>query len=240
MPTSSEALTHDAAACLLDLAAVGDPVAVREGRDQHARSSRGGGSPCGGPYPAALRSGPVPDRPDDQYGAESGPAPTRSPAGDHDQAPAQDEDRDHAPGQLPGATLRVHKALAIPLSEITWRATTSGGPGGQHANRTLSRVEVQFDAGPLRHAGAAPAGPPPRPLRPRGAGRRIGVPLAVTQPSGGTGPPGRETGRGTAGTAPPPPDAAHQGIADPTGRGQRRRAETKRQRRLPTSTRTDR
>jgi ribosome-associated protein len=30
------------------------------------------------------------------------------------------------------------------MSEITWRATTSGGPGGQHANRTLSRVEVQF------------------------------------------------------------------------------------------------
>jgi ribosome-associated protein len=49
------------------------------------------------------------------------------------------------PGPAPGATLRVHKALAIPMSEITWRATTSGGPGGQHANRTLSRVEVQFE-----------------------------------------------------------------------------------------------
>ncbi|HEX3795874.1 MAG TPA: alternative ribosome rescue aminoacyl-tRNA hydrolase ArfB [Acidimicrobiales bacterium] len=43
------------------------------------------------------------------------------------------------------ASLRVHKAMTIPMSEITWRATTSGGPGGQHANRTLSRVEVQFD-----------------------------------------------------------------------------------------------
>jgi ribosome-associated protein len=53
--------------------------------------------------------------------------------GDTEQSPA------------PGASLRVHKALAIPMSEITWRATTSGGPGGQHANRTLSRVEVQFD-----------------------------------------------------------------------------------------------
>ena len=41
--------------------------------------------------------------------------------------------------------LRVHRGLEIPLVEITWRATTSGGPGGQHANRTLSRVEVQFD-----------------------------------------------------------------------------------------------
>jgi ribosome-associated protein len=47
--------------------------------------------------------------------------------------------------EVPGASLRVHKALAIPMSEITWRATTSGGPGGQHANRTLSRVEVQFE-----------------------------------------------------------------------------------------------
>jgi ribosome-associated protein len=39
----------------------------------------------------------------------------------------------------------VHRGLDLPLSEISWRATTSGGPGGQHANRTLSRVEVQFD-----------------------------------------------------------------------------------------------
>lgn len=39
----------------------------------------------------------------------------------------------------------MRKGLTIPLAEITWRATTSGGPGGQHANRTLSRVEVQFD-----------------------------------------------------------------------------------------------
>jgi ribosome-associated protein len=43
------------------------------------------------------------------------------------------------------AVLRVHRGLAIPMAEISWRATTSGGPGGQHANRTLSRVEVQFD-----------------------------------------------------------------------------------------------
>src|SRR6202789_2129301 len=42
-------------------------------------------------------------------------------------------------------TLHVQGGMGIPLSEITWRATTSGGPGGQHANRTLSRVEVQFD-----------------------------------------------------------------------------------------------
>jgi ribosome-associated protein len=54
----------------------------------------------------------------------------------------------------PGTTLRVNKGLTIPMSEITWRATTSGGPGGQHANRTLSRVEVQFDV-----AGSVSLGP---------------------------------------------------------------------------------
>ncbi len=41
----------------------------------------------------------------------------------------------------------MRRGLDLPLSEITWRATTSGGPGGQHANRTLSRVEVEFDVG---------------------------------------------------------------------------------------------
>ena len=49
------------------------------------------------------------------------------------------------PAESAGATLRVHKSLSLPMSEVTWRATTSGGPGGQHANRTLSRVEVQFE-----------------------------------------------------------------------------------------------
>jgi ribosome-associated protein len=41
--------------------------------------------------------------------------------------------------------LHVHRGLDLPLSEISWRATTSGGPGGQHANRTLSGVVVSFD-----------------------------------------------------------------------------------------------
>ncbi|HEX3333722.1 MAG TPA: alternative ribosome rescue aminoacyl-tRNA hydrolase ArfB [Acidimicrobiales bacterium] len=41
--------------------------------------------------------------------------------------------------------LHVRRGLDIPLSEIAWRATTPGGPGGQHANRTMSRVEVTFD-----------------------------------------------------------------------------------------------
>lgn len=60
-----------------------------------------------------------------------------------------DEPRPADGGARPpaGGVLRVSRSLAIPLSEITWRATTPGGPGGQHANRTNSRVEVRYDVG---------------------------------------------------------------------------------------------
>ena len=59
--------------------------------------------------------------------------------------PAAGSGPEHArPGESEGV-LRVTRTLAIPLGEIAWRATSSGGPGGQHANRTASRVEVSFD-----------------------------------------------------------------------------------------------
>jgi ribosome-associated protein len=45
----------------------------------------------------------------------------------------------------PAGRLRVNRSLAIPLDEVHVRATTSGGPGGQHANRSRTRVEVDFD-----------------------------------------------------------------------------------------------
>src|SRR5262249_29165977 len=38
--------------------------------------------------------------------------------------------------------LRVTPSCSIDLEELEWRTTTSGGPGGQHANRSDSRVEV--------------------------------------------------------------------------------------------------
>lgn len=41
--------------------------------------------------------------------------------------------------------LRVTRSLSIPLDELEWRFTTSGGPGGQHANRSSTRAEVLFD-----------------------------------------------------------------------------------------------
>lgn len=42
--------------------------------------------------------------------------------------------------------LRVRRDCVIPVAELTWRFTTSGGPGGQHANRSATRAEVTFDA----------------------------------------------------------------------------------------------
>jgi ribosome-associated protein len=41
--------------------------------------------------------------------------------------------------------LRISRSCAIPLDELEWRFTTSGGPGGQHANTSNTRVEVRFD-----------------------------------------------------------------------------------------------
>ena len=37
--------------------------------------------------------------------------------------------------------------LSIPLSELNFRFSRSGGPGGQHVNRTETRVELLFDVG---------------------------------------------------------------------------------------------
>lgn len=33
----------------------------------------------------------------------------------------------------------------IPEGELSWRFDPSGGPGGQHANRSATRVELRFD-----------------------------------------------------------------------------------------------
>src|SRR3954447_10758386 len=75
--------------------------------------------------------------------------------------------------------LQIKPGVAIPLSEVELRTSRSGGPGGQHANVTASRVEAVFDVnasqalteaqrarvaarlGP-RAAPTAPDTPPPR------------------------------------------------------------------------------
>jgi len=37
--------------------------------------------------------------------------------------------------------------ISIPLAELSFRASRSGGPGGQHVNTSSTRVELWWDAG---------------------------------------------------------------------------------------------
>ncbi|MGH9264484.1 MAG: alternative ribosome rescue aminoacyl-tRNA hydrolase ArfB [Acidimicrobiales bacterium] len=41
--------------------------------------------------------------------------------------------------------LTVTRSCRIPLEELEWRFSASGGPGGQHANTANTRAEVRFD-----------------------------------------------------------------------------------------------
>ena len=47
---------------------------------------------------------------------------------------------------MPDATvLEVSPELRLPLAELEYRATRSGGPGGQHVNTSSTRVELSWD-----------------------------------------------------------------------------------------------
>ncbi len=39
----------------------------------------------------------------------------------------------------------VDERLTIPDAELSWRFSPSGGPGGQHANRSNTRAELTWD-----------------------------------------------------------------------------------------------
>jgi ribosome-associated protein len=39
----------------------------------------------------------------------------------------------------------INEQLVIPRAELSFRATRSGGPGGQHVNTSATRVELAFD-----------------------------------------------------------------------------------------------
>ena len=41
--------------------------------------------------------------------------------------------------------LQVNQAVAIPRAELTYRATKSGGPGGQHVNTSSTRIELLWN-----------------------------------------------------------------------------------------------
>jgi ribosome-associated protein len=43
--------------------------------------------------------------------------------------------------------VRVSRSVVIPLSELDIRFSPSGGPGGQHANRSSTRVELSWNPG---------------------------------------------------------------------------------------------
>jgi ribosome-associated protein len=43
------------------------------------------------------------------------------------------------------ADLRVTNTVTIPMSELQFHFSRSGGPGGQHVNRTATQVELTFD-----------------------------------------------------------------------------------------------
>jgi ribosome-associated protein len=42
-------------------------------------------------------------------------------------------------------SIRVTRSVLLPLSEITTRVSRSSGPGGQHAQKSSTRVEALFD-----------------------------------------------------------------------------------------------
>ena len=42
-------------------------------------------------------------------------------------------------------SIRVTRSVSIPLSEIAFRYSRSSGPGGQHAQKSATRVEALFD-----------------------------------------------------------------------------------------------
>ena len=43
------------------------------------------------------------------------------------------------------AAVRVNRSLEIPESELETTFSTSGGPGGQHANKASTRVELRWN-----------------------------------------------------------------------------------------------
>jgi ribosome-associated protein len=46
---------------------------------------------------------------------------------------------------MAGESIRVTRTVVLPLSEVDFRTSRSSGPGGQHAQKTETRVEAVFD-----------------------------------------------------------------------------------------------
>ena len=46
---------------------------------------------------------------------------------------------------MAGESIRVTRSVVLPLSDIEYRTSRSSGPGGQHAQKTESRVEAVLE-----------------------------------------------------------------------------------------------
>lgn len=44
------------------------------------------------------------------------------------------------------STLRITGSVSVPRAELDYRASRSGGPGGQHVNTSSTRIELIWDA----------------------------------------------------------------------------------------------
>lgn len=64
--------------------------------------------------------------------------------------------------------VRVSRRVTIPSSELAFRFTASGGPGGQHANRSATRAELVWNV-----EGSAALGPRQKVRVRRALGRRL-------------------------------------------------------------------
>ena len=82
---------------------------------------------------------------------------------------------------MDGESIRVTRSVSIPRSEIELRFSRSSGPGGQHAQKTESRVEAIFDV----EASSALTEPAEEP-RARPRGRSCAPSRRTSGASGGT------------------------------------------------------
>ena len=53
------------------------------------------------------------------------------------------------------SVLRINDRVSIPVAELTFRASRSGGPGGQHVNTSSTRIELWWDLAESRSLSAA-------------------------------------------------------------------------------------
>ena len=54
------------------------------------------------------------------------------------------------PKPVDDGSIPIRSGVAVPRHELTYRATRSGGPGGQHVNTSSTRVELTWSAATSR------------------------------------------------------------------------------------------